>query len=120
MSPPDELVGRLWMLKGKRIVKPKTLEEWLEWWGGRRPIGVMSTRMGECEVSTIFLAIDHSLRRGKPILFETAYLTKEGTRVQARYSTWAKAMKGHKWHVAFLKKYPWKQQERYNGGRLPA
>jgi hypothetical protein len=61
------------------------------------------------EVSTVFLGIDHSHTKRKPLLFETAFLVHPNTvepttyngrqywhcEVLDRYSTWAEAEVGH-------------------------
>jgi hypothetical protein len=49
-----------------------------------------------CEVSTVFLGLNHQWRKGPPLLFETmAFWDGEGGWEQERCSTWAEAEKQH-------------------------
>lgn len=47
-------------------------------------------------VSTVFLALDHSHGRGKPILFETMIFGGKHDHYEERYCTWDEALEGHK------------------------
>ena len=52
--------------------------------------------LGRCDVSTVFLALDHSFFQGPPLLFETmAFWQGEGGYEQERCSTWLQAQEQH-------------------------
>lgn len=54
-----------------------------------------------CDISTVFLGIDHAFGRSKgPILFESMIFGGEKSEWQERYSTWDQAEMGHKLIVA--------------------
>jgi hypothetical protein len=59
--------------------------------------------IGDVEVSTIFLGIDHSFGSGPPLLFETMVFGGELDDEQERYSTEAQALAGHAAMVARVK-----------------
>lgn len=48
-----------------------------------------------CEVSTVFLGLDHNWRGGEPLLFETMIFGGPLNGEMWRYSTWAAAEQGH-------------------------
>jgi hypothetical protein len=48
-----------------------------------------------CEVSTVFLGIDHNYGRGDPVLFETMTFGGPLDSEQRRYSTYSEAERGH-------------------------
>ena len=51
---------------------------------------------GRCEVSTVWLGIDHSFGEGPPIIFETIVFYADGNQdMQYRYSTLEEARAGH-------------------------
>ena len=58
---------------------------------------VKKTNLADCQVSTVFLAIDHSfLDDQQPVLFETMVFGGEYDGEQFRYHTWDEAVEGHK------------------------
>ena len=61
------------------------------------------TRVGEHDISTVFLALDHSFGEGPPMLFETMVFgpDKEDEDME-RCSTWAEA---EAMHARFVEKY---------------
>jgi hypothetical protein len=64
----------IYILKGKRPVLIEDIITWGKYMGKgslNRKRHVALTKMGEFEVSTVFLGIDHSFRKEAPILFET-------------------------------------------------
>lgn len=73
-----------------------------EVYGGNRHIG--HTVVGNAEVSTVFLGIDHGFGRGEPILFETMIFGGEHNGYQERYCTWKEAEEGHKRAVELVSK----------------
>ena len=65
---------------------------------------VAQTLVGEANVSTVFLGIDHVLfGGGPPILFETMVFGGQYDDRQWRYSTWDEAVAGHEAVVAALR-----------------
>ncbi len=60
---------------------------------------VAKTKVYEgCNVSTVFLQLDHSYNRGPndpPIVFETMVFGGTEDQSQERYATWAEAVAGH-------------------------
>lgn len=75
---------------------PASLEEWAQWFE-RADRHVARTPVGDLDVSTVFLGLDHRfLRDGPPILFETMVFGLYGNEeYQRRCSTWAEAEKMH-------------------------
>jgi hypothetical protein len=90
-----------YILKNKKPVPVESILEWGEWFeeasrSGERIVKQEKFPNGK-KVSTVFLGVDHSLGRGKPLLFETMVFNSDGEEEEtARYSTWKKAEKGHK------------------------
>jgi hypothetical protein len=71
-------------------------ETWARWFeqgvDGRR---VAHTILPSCEISTIFLSLDHQFGQGPPLLFETMVFGGSLDQECDRYSTWAEAEAGH-------------------------
>ena len=65
---------------------------------------VAKTRVGEVEVSTVFLQFDHNFSdEGPPVLFETMVFGGEHDELQERYCTWDEAEAGHARVVEMVK-----------------
>ena len=64
---------------------------------------VAKTMLGEVQVSTVFLSIDHGFGDGEPILFETMVFGGPHDERQWRYSTWDAAVVGHERIVGALR-----------------
>lgn len=97
------MLGRMYILKGRKPVQVHDPFEFSEWFHtADRTVG--RTRIGNLLVSTVFLGIDHSFGPvGKPILFETmAFIYGETHRqaphdvYQKRFATWSGAERHHK------------------------
>ena len=76
------------------------------WW--KRPFDqtrrVAKTNVGEVEVSTVFLAIDHALMlSGPPVLWETMVFGGDLDGEQERYTSREDALAGHEAMVARVK-----------------
>lgn len=56
---------------------------------------VGKTIVGDAEVSTVFLAMDHGYE-GPPLWFETMVFGGKFEDYQRRYTTWEEAEQGHK------------------------
>lgn len=63
---------------------------------------VKRTKVGDSDVSTVFLGLDHQFGRGAPLLFETMIFGGARDGDQFRYSTWDEAEDGHAKVVAEL------------------
>jgi len=64
---------------------------------------VARTKVGDAEVSTVLLVIDHSLGEGPPLIFETMVFGGPHDNWCDRYSTEAQAQAGHDQVVAALR-----------------
>ena len=93
--------------------KDETMAQWKLWssYGDGKfvkghPKVVDKTRIGEMEVSTVFLGLNHNFTmQGPPILFETMVFGQpDDDEICERYETWDEAQKGHDEIVARLKK----------------
>lgn len=79
---------------------PSTVEEASKMLGARGVRQVARTQIGEMDVSTVFLALDHAYQ-GRPKVFETmTFGGPDDSEVQGRYSTWEEAEAGHQTAVA--------------------
>jgi len=56
---------------------------------------VAQNKIGDANISTVFLALDHNWGEGPPILFETMVFGGKHDQYQERYSTWEEAEAGH-------------------------
>ena len=57
---------------------------------------VAKATVNGCDVSTVFLVLDHSWTDGgKPILFETMVFGRDDSHPLWRYHTWQEAEEGH-------------------------
>lgn len=69
-------MNRYYVMDDDGLVQPASLDEWARFTsalGGRR---IDSTEVGDFEVSTVFLGIDHQFGDGPPLLFETMIFAK--------------------------------------------
>jgi hypothetical protein len=82
-------------LQGHKPIPCKDIIEWAEWYGTASRV-VHKTQIGEVEVSTVFLGIDHAfVGEYPPVLFETMIFGGENDGYQERYTTWEEAEQGH-------------------------
>lgn len=93
-----------YILKGKKIVKETDLLKWAKWFETATNRHVADDKIGNVRVSTVFLGIDYSFGMGTPVLFETMIFGGKHNGYQERYTTWAKAEKGHKKALTLLNK----------------
>jgi len=89
-------------LDDRHRVVPATREEMYVLFDDREARRVAKTQVGEAEVSTVFLVIDHQFGNGPPLVFETMVFGAKGE-PQWRYSTWDEAVAGHERVVAALR-----------------
>jgi hypothetical protein len=64
---------------------------------------VAKTEIGEAQVSTVFLGIDHNWGEGPPLLFETMIFGGEHNEYQERCSTWKQAEAEHERACALVR-----------------
>lgn len=67
---------------------------------GRSDTRVARTTVGESDVSTVFLGLDHNWGDGRPLIFETMVFGGKYDQECERYSTEAEAVAGHARWVA--------------------
>lgn len=83
-------------LVGRLPVPVSDIREWVKAFEGNRIVA--QTTVGPLEVSTVFLALDHSFSTNPDapaILFETMIFDGGKDTYQRRYATWDEAEKGH-------------------------
>lgn len=87
------------ILDADRNIVPAEMMEWARWFQNTADRVVAKTQVyggyDGCEVSTVFLGLDHSFGEGPPLLFETLVLGGPFDQEMERYSTWAEAEAGH-------------------------
>jgi hypothetical protein len=78
-----------------RVPVPVSFEEWCEKFSeeDRR---VALTNIGDVEVSTVFLGMDHSFGGGEPLLFETMVFGGPLDEEMDRCGTWEEAEEMHR------------------------
>lgn len=78
---------------------PCDLHEWTQMYQteeGQNRRHVAFDDIGDIQVSTVFLGLDHNHFGGPPLLFETMVFSGNGNdRYCKRYSTWSEAEEGH-------------------------
>lgn len=90
------------ILKGKEVVPSEDTEEWAKWFGKAENRVIDKTRVGDAEVSTVFLAINHGFTGNRELWFETMVFGGPHDGQQDRYETYDQAVAGHKEVVASL------------------
>lgn len=84
-------------LDGHNPVAVDDALEWAQWFehsdDERR---VAFDAVGDVEISTVFLGLDHQWGNGPPLIFETMVFNGPLDQEQDRYSTWEEAEAGHK------------------------
>jgi hypothetical protein len=87
---------------GKTPVLCESAAEWGRLFD-REKRKVAFTQVGDINVSTVFLGLDHSYGDGTPILFETMIFGGEHDEYQNRCATWEGALKMHKKALALVR-----------------
>lgn len=83
---------------------PVTIHEWAIFFKNFEARIVKQEDIGDMQVSTVFLGIDHGFGLNKrPILFETMIFGGELDQEEWRYCTWDEAIKGHDEAVRLVK-----------------
>jgi hypothetical protein len=85
---------KYYALVGDEIVVCRDVIEWGMLFD-REKRGIAFNRVGDVEISTVFLGLDHSFTGGEPVLFETMVFGGEHEGFCERYTTKEKAVEGH-------------------------
>jgi hypothetical protein len=95
-----------YLLDGKEIIKTEDVMEVEAFLSDVNKRKVAHTLFDDCEVSTVFLCIDHNFLRKneEPILFETMIFGGEHDSFQRRYFTYDEAEKSHELIVDAIKR----------------
>ena len=94
-----------YILSGHEAVEVHGIVEWGRWFETADRV-VKKDTVGDVEVSTVFLGMDHSFGGRKPLLFETMIFGGGYDQSQWRYSTWGEAVAGHREAVLLVGKEP--------------
>ena len=95
---------KYYILKGHEIVETDDITEWSKHFENINERIVAKTKIGDVEISTVFLGIDHSFGGKTPIVFETMVFGGKLDQEQERYATYDEAMKGHEEMVKRVKR----------------
>jgi hypothetical protein len=87
-------MGDTFILKDGKPVHCNDLLTWGKWMATGDRI-VAKTQIGDADVSTVFLGLDHGFGRSTPILFETMVFGGALDGEQERYATRDEAQAGH-------------------------
>lgn len=101
-------------LNDDHSVRECTLEEWANQFeelsmADKKHVGM--DEINDCDVSTVWLGMNHNYFGGRPLLFETmVFRGNSGLEEYCeRYSTWDEAVEGHRkaidWVINGCKKY---------------
>lgn len=98
---------RHYILIGRLPVPEENLDAWARWFGqAERHVGL--TKIGEYNISTVFLGTDHNFSMvGDAILFETMIFTDDDEffDYQTRCRTWGEAEKMHQEAIVTVKSW---------------
>lgn len=84
-----------YILKGHKVVPCEDINEWGKWFA-TADRKVAQTKIGDIEISTVFLGLNHNyLNRDSPLVFETIAFGGPRDGEMERYSTWEEAEMGH-------------------------
>lgn len=96
-------IGRYILDKNHYPIKEPDLTKWAKWIETADRT-VKKTKVGDVDVSTVFLGLDHNFMGGTPLLFETMVFGGKYNEEMERYSTWEEAEIGHEKMVDKVKK----------------
>lgn len=93
-------MSSFYYLNDDHTVRPCTAEEWSTQFEETRRQGthhLALDKVGNIEVSTVFLGNNYNFLSGKPLIFETMVFQGDSFKEYCdRYSTWDEAIEGHK------------------------
>lgn len=78
-----------------REAVPATSKEWAEMIDNFDRRSVAASKIGDSDVSTVFLGLDHSFGEGRPLLFKTMVFGGKFDGLQQRCTTWDEAEAMH-------------------------
>lgn len=90
-------------LEGKVPTICKDITKWARWYEDIDNRIVAQTKIGEVDISTVFLGIDHQYGKGPPLLFKTMIFGGEHDEYQNRCSTWEEAEASHQRAIRLIK-----------------
>lgn len=92
-----------YILDANNVCVPADLITWARWFEDNDERRIVAKSMvGDAEVSTVFLGLDHSYMRGPRQVFETMIFGGQYDGWQDRYATWDQATAGHAAAVEML------------------
>ncbi|MCP4607716.1 MAG: hypothetical protein GY845_03225 [Planctomycetes bacterium] len=83
-----------YILEGHDVIPCHDMALWTQWLSSADR-KVKRENVGESDVSTVFLGVNHAWDDGPPLVFETLVFDGPLDGEMERYSTWAEAVKGH-------------------------
>lgn len=83
-----------YILDGHKAV-PVDLITWAKWFEATKNRHVARETIGDADISTVFLGLDHSFGDGPPLLFETMVFGGSLDQEQDRCTTWEQAAAMH-------------------------
>ncbi len=90
-----------YILDDQRKIIPTDALGWIDWFRKNPDRHVAQTQVGKCQVSTVFLGLDHNYGGTPPLLFETMIFGHwSNEEYQTRCSTWEEAEAQHAEAVA--------------------
>ena len=96
--------GILWILDGHLAVPTKDAVQWAEAFE-KADRQVAKSEVDGCDISTVFIGINHNFGSGPPHIFETMVFGGPCDGFQDRYSSWEEAEAGHRSMVAYVTRY---------------
>jgi hypothetical protein len=87
-----------------RPVEVEDVREWARWFE-TADCRVAQTTVGESDISTVFVGLDHSFGMGTPEVYETLVFGGPLDQEQERYATREEAVAGHEAMVARVRTY---------------
>lgn len=92
-----------YILDGHEAVPEPYLMKWGAWLQSADRV-VKKTKLPDCEISTVFLGLDHGYDPSKPpLIFETMVFGGKFDQEMERYSTWDEALSGHQTMIEKVK-----------------
>ena len=91
-----------YILKGQEAIPCPDVLKWGQWLETADRTVAKDT-VGDSDVGTVFLGLDHSFGEGPPLLFETMVFGGSLSDAMDRYSTWDEAVSGHNAMVCRLR-----------------
>jgi len=102
--------------ESQNIIPVNTINDVADMFDDFKKRKVGHTCIGDIEISTVFLCIDHNYtNNGPPVLFETMVFGGEFDGECRRYSSWDEALSGHeKWVKKLGGEIKEKKSEKFN------